>query len=274
MRILYNRSMKKIAIGVTLPFLILLSYFLVRNIGNRTFSESSASIGNKEDKNVKGLKSDTVTFNEKEYSYEKYVVSDVSRLKLIPNFTGSISANDAIDKYKCEFLTNGGFYQDNDANSGEKKPIGLFVYDTKSIGKWSQNRLFDGILSINDFETPRITRITPEDQLRFAVQTGPILIENGNVIKLLIRNDKPERRIVTAVTGDNTLVFYVLYNDKQYFSGPSLTDLPGILKAIEKDSGIDIADAINMDGGTASTFISSDIKLLELTPVGSFICVN
>lgn len=89
-----------------------------------------------------------------------------------------------------------------------------------------------------------------------------------------VKNDKQARRVVAGVTGENKLIFLVFYDNNQYYSGPYLNDLPDLVDKTGKSLDLNIADAINLDGGSASAFISDDIKLTELTPVGSFFCIS
>jgi uncharacterized protein YigE (DUF2233 family) len=165
-------------------------------------------------------------------------------------------------------MVNGGFY---DVDSS---PLGLVTSDRSQIAPFRRNNLLNGILSINEFDTPRITRAVPADSLVHAVQTGPVLWENGSSVELQIQNDEPSRRVIGVVTGSNELLFFVFYNPKSVFLGPPLTELPDILKTLNDEFGLNIADAINLDGGSASIFITPDFSLSEISPVGSYWCIK
>ncbi len=195
-----------------------------------------------------------------------FEVSNIDNLKLIPNFSEKLSSQEVISNYNCKFLSNGPFYSKN------SQPLGLFIYDGKTLDNWQENSLFDGILSINQMTTPRITRDIPTDGLQIAVQTGPILKENNRFQNLKIQEDKESRRIVAGVTGGNKLFFLVIYDPNSEYSGPLLENLPTVLRDFEVKSKITFADAINLDGGSASTFNSSNLKLSEINPSGAFFC--
>lgn len=201
-------------------------------------------------------------------SYYYFEVDDMESLKLMPNFTEKLTSKEFVEKYKCRSLVNGGFY------SKDNEPIGLFITEGEKLKAWSENSLLDGIFSVNYFGIPRITREIPSDELRITVQSGPILIENTQVISLSLNKDEFARRVVAAVTGENRIYFIVFYDKGSEFSGPRLTDLPRTLEVFQKKAGITIADAINLDGGTASTFIVENVTLSEATPVGSFFCLT
>lgn len=199
-------------------------------------------------------------------TFSWYEISDTTKLKLIPNFSEKLSSKEIINSNQCKFLSNGPFY------TKENTPTGLVIADANKISGWRENTLFNGILSINDLTTPRITRDVPEDHLQIAVQSGPILKENGDFQTLKIIDDSPARRVLAAVTGENKLFFIVVYDPQSEFSGLKLGDLPNALQSFENKTGIVFADAINLDGGSASAFITKNINLSELTTSGAFFC--
>ena len=169
---------------------------------------------------------------------------------------------------KCQLLVNGGFYTENN------EPTGLFITDGETVEAFRSNTLFNGILSVNEFDTPRITRTVPSGVSRIAVQTGPVVFENGSPVNLSLVRDERSRRTVAMATGFNELVFAIFYEEKSVYKGPLLTDLPELVEAFGKATGLIIADAINLDGGSASTFISQNGKLTEISSVGSFFCLK
>ena len=65
-----------------------------------------------------------------------------------------------------------------------------------------------------------------------------------------------------------------LYFPDQEYSGPLLARVPYILEKIAKKEQITIPDAINLDGGSASAFLSPDTHLTELNPVGGYFCIQ
>jgi len=203
-----------------------------------------------------------------EYAYAFARVRGELELSLIPNFSERLSAAEARVAHSCSTLVNAGFY------SEDKEPIGLFITDGREVSRWQQNRTFNGIFSVNAIGTPRITRGVPGDVLSLAVQTGPILKENGQYLSTRMERDKSARRVVAGVTGENEAVFAVFYKERSSFSGPTLEELPEVLSEFELRSGVALADAINLDGGSASAFVADDTMLSELSPVGSFFCIR
>lgn len=195
-------------------------------------------------------------------------VPDASDITLIPNFDQAKTASDLFDSQKCGAVVSGGFYTPGGS------PTGLFVSEGETLKKYTSSSLLNGLYSINDFETPRISKGVPRDHLRVALQAGPVLIENSFTQNLNLIRDEEARRVVVGVTGENKTVFIVFYNPESAFMGPKLDDMPEALELFGEKTGIGLADAMNLDGGTASAFYTPEVKLPEVTPVGNFFCVK
>lgn len=256
--------MKKIVILVTLAISLGVGIFII----SKSFSAESSPTPQPASAANPYFNLPKIKWEDQEYQVAQVAVENADLLQLIPNFQEKLSATAAKDKYECQSLVSGGFYLTDGS------PAGLFIQGGATIKKWTANRLFNGVLSINDIATPRITFEVPRDHLRLAVQSGPVLIENGHALGLDLVSDKPARRVLAVVTGDNRLYFLVIFSPEQVFDGPKLTDLGAILSEIEKATGLVFADAINLDGGSASAFITSEFTLIEVSPVGSFFCLN
>lgn len=207
-----------------------------------------------------------ISFNNNNFKIAWFLVEDSSKIKLISNLSDPLSAKKARDSLGCKFLASAGFY------SKDSNHLGIFISEGKQISPRIKSELFDSFFTINYFDTPRISRTLPKDPLRIALQSGPMLIENADRLSLSIKNDKPSRRIVAAVTGENKAIFIAIYAKESAFSGPMLVDLPRIVDLISKDIDLGIADAINLDGGSASAFYSGNTSLSEISPVGGFFC--
>ena len=89
-----------------------------------------------------------------------------------------------------------------------------------------------------------------------------------------IKNDKPARRVLVSLNEQGEIVFFTVFDRDLVFQGPFLSELPKLLQLISSKLGIEIIDALNLDGGTASVFYSGDISLQELTNVGGFFCIK
>lgn len=207
-----------------------------------------------------------IFFNQHEYEIYWHVINNPSNIFLRSNLADQQSASILRQQQKCNFLINAGFY------SKELTHIGLFIENYHEISHFQNNALLNGILSLNTFDTPRITKIVPEDELVFALQTGPVLIYNAVPQVLNIKNDHSARRSIAAVTGSNKLIFIIIFQKNSDFEGPLLTNLPEIIAQFNNSQELNIADAVNLDGGSASAYFDQDFSFPELNTIGGYFC--
>jgi uncharacterized protein YigE (DUF2233 family) len=193
---------------------------------------------------------------------------DADQVSLIPNFETFGVSTDVASANSCKTFTSAGFY------TKENKPVGFFFSNNKEYRNAHESALFNGFLTANQMGVVRITSLLPRDPLVWGVQTGPVLRENGQNKTLAIHNDKNARRVFAAVSGDNQLFVAVVFDPSSSFRGPKLADLPRYVTQLEEETKVVIADAINLDGGSASTFKGKELYLTELSSVGSFLCIS
>ena len=195
-------------------------------------------------------------------------VDGPASLSLLANFQEGLEPEESQEKYGCQGLVNGGFYQEDGS------PIGLFVSEGIQSSKEISSSTFNGFISLSDEREINISSTAPFGDVIFALQTGPVLMEERNISTLQLKRDEPARRIVAALTEEGDLYFLALYDLDSLFQGPQLTDLPGIILDFSKETGIQFSEAINLDGGTASAFYTEEMTLSPLSPVGSYFCVK
>jgi uncharacterized protein YigE (DUF2233 family) len=195
-----------------------------------------------------------------------WTVVDPDEVELHDNLKEQKLSEEIKTDKNCQVLVNGGFY------SKENTHLGLFVTNSEIISPEITSPLLNGFLTIKS-DNISISNNFNDDNERISLQSGPLLIQNNNPLLLKIHNDEPNRRIVAGVT-DNKLIFLVVYRDGSIYQGPLLGQLPEILSLFIKQTGINISDAINLDGGSASVFISNYDRLDELTHIGSYFCIK
>lgn len=208
-----------------------------------------------------------INFNNSLYRVNWYEVNNIDNLTLTVN-SGKYTSSEFIKNNNCKFLSSGGYYK------SDFSPTGFLISEYKEMSSFVASSLADGIFSVNDFATPRITRSVPRDRLRLALQAGPFLKENGEYINLSLRNDEEARRVVVGVTGENKAIFMIIYNPNSALIGPFLKDLPQVISEFEKETGITFADLVNLDGGSPTVFATESKNLPESTLVGSFFCIK
>ena len=217
---------------------------------------------------VKGVS--TLSFEGEEYSFATVKVTDASRLKLLPNFSEQKTSEEIINEGICRNLVNGGFY------SEKFSPIGLFISEREEIQKRQINATFNGFFLISEGNIPEILKETRDEEYRIALQAGPILIMDSTPLKLSLKAEEQEkdRRVMVALNDKGEIFFIVVFTQNSVFSGPTLASLPEVLKEIQNSLGENFVSALNLDGGAASTFWGEGVKLKELSPIGSYFCIN
>lgn len=208
----------------------------------------------------------TITVNDNVYAYAVSTVYDPNQLKLIPNYVEQKTSKDLVQSYACQLAINGGFYDENN------RPLGLVIADGLLIHNARANSLLNGFFSLSASGSSRIDYTLHFDD-NLALQSGPIVIIDGEPVDLRLTDDKTSRRMVVALN-DTSVVFVSVFNPVVEVLGPRLDDLPDILMAISETEKLELDSAINLDGGKASAFYSPDTILSEVTPVGSLLCMR
>ena len=202
------------------------------------------------------------------YNYNWFYVSNLDKLTLIPNWDQKRTSDEMISEENCLYLSSAGFY------SKDEKPIGLFSIGNIKYSNFSENSLFNGIFSKISENEYVFSQNPLGGNTVFSLQSGPLIIFN---LKLNLFDNLSEgrgRRNIILSKIKNKLIFITIYNKNSIFDGPKLGDLPKIIDLISKNHGWNIENALNLDGGTASSFKNDDIFLKELSPVGSFFCIR
>lgn len=169
---------------------------------------------------------------------------------------------------QCKVLTNGGFYTENDDY------IGLLYIDNKKLSNESSDPLFNGVFYITKDGDSGIGSGVPLTQIKYAVQSGPILVRYRAYQKLKLASDQGARRIVIALTDKKAVYFLAIFSPNSTYLGPRLTDLPEIVKKFAAEKDLSFTDALNLDGGAHSAFLAPNISLDELSPIGSYFCAR
>jgi uncharacterized protein YigE (DUF2233 family) len=208
-----------------------------------------------------------ITYNNETYAYA-YFQGLPKQLMLIPNFEDRLASHTIADLRSCVSSTNGSFYDT------ENRPLGYFKTDNETIRGPVQNALLNGFFSVDSQDIARIDFEEPTENSRIILQAGPMLIAESNPLPLRIKNDEHARRMVAAISTSGKVVFFTLYTSENTFEGPLLGDTPEIVQRIDKEESLSIISAINLDGGSASTFLTTELTLQEFTPVGSIFCMK
>ena len=212
-----------------------------------------------------------VTIADTTYRYTWNVITEPKNLILYPNFDQKMGSSQLIIEKHCQLLVNGGFYTEGG------QPIGWFVTEGKEQSPRLINRLLNGqfwigksgnnFIGINDKDLVG-------DDIYSGLQTGPLLMKDNQLLELLIKNDKPRRRMVATRSSAGELILLAITSDSSFFEGPLLQTLPAVIEAIGTKENTKINAAVNLDGGSASAFYSDKIHIKEATWIGSYFCLG
>ncbi len=216
---------------------------------------------------VPTITTNIIKYGDNEFRYEVEALTDLTKVKLVYNYEQKTSVEELARVNNCRAGANGGFYDT------DNEPLGLVIVDGKKLKGYRKNDLFNGVASIDMDDNFYITNTPIEVKVKYAVQSGPMLMNKGKALQLSLKSDELARRVVVANTADKKkLLLLVFFMDESPLSGPYLEDLPIIVSKLNKVGSLGISEALNMDGGSASAFRNEGIKLNEWVSVGSWWC--
>ena len=208
----------------------------------------------------------TLTYMDIIYDYGYFVVSDLKKLTLLPNFDSPIRGSAIVSQQKCAYAVNGGFY------STESTPLGAFIGNGYTQPSALTSRLFNGFFAFTGTRGAITTDL--DTSYTSVLQSGPLLYMNNSPLPLAIQNDEHARRSAVVTTTEGKILFVTFYIRDSIYNGPLLEDLPMIIKQFASNEGFSIDAALNLDGGSATYFKTPDTELPELSPIGSLFCLQ
>lgn len=262
--------MKRIFYLTTISIIALLVYFLFINSSNNRSKETNyvpdpsitPSIGVVAEEVVVKYQNGNA-----DYKVSWITVRDNEKIELISNIDEQLTTDEAAAKYNCKHLINAGFIDTSNNH------IGLFKNHTGEISVAKTNQTFNGFFSVSINKIVDISYERPNNT-EIALQSGPILFSDNKPAVLKLFNDKYSRRVVVAINRKKEPIFIVFYSKGSPLMGPKLKELPSLLEDIEINTSLNITDAINLDGGSHSAFLSDNVKLAESSIIGGYFCIT
>ncbi len=236
-------------------FLFLAVYY-DKNISQKSFTDEDEA-------KILGFENN---FKVKGYQVAWFNIKDLSKINLYENISKKLPSQALFQRYSCEKMVSSGFFS-------EKGIIGLFVTENNILNDAVKSDIFNGYFYIFE-DKAYISNEKPKNTPRIALQSGPILFYEGKPALINIKNDEKARRIVIATTSDNQVLFLSFYKSDNFFHGPFLTELPEIIQELKINFFKNLENALNLDGGTHSVFISNNYKLTEASTIGGFFCIK
>lgn len=214
----------------------------------------------------------TITLDGLTYQVYWYKTQDHADIQLWYNLEEKAASMEARESLNCDLLINGGFY------NPEYQPIGWFYSQGGTVSPAQTNALFNGYIYRSKDNPVSIKIDLPDldqtENLIFGMQTGPILYYSGEERILTLNQDKPARRSIVATTDQDQALFAMITSHDSRLSGPLLSDLPQILTKFAQSHQFTLEAAINLDGGSASAFLSPQTTISEIKTIGSYFCVT
>ena len=246
---------------------VLLFYLIFRNFPKLNQKQIILTTPNIYINGPENLESYKYSVNDFEIIFTKLTLY---KFEAIPNFKNQFTSQDIIDSKKCKVLFNGGFYMKN------TYPLGLYYYNQNKIGNIIKSYIINGIITLdmdNQWNIMPSTDYSFDKSSIFVIQSGPILVSKSKIIDPLNINILG-RRVLFVLDKSNNPGVLVAYNKNDINDGPDFNDLLDIIKILIKENGLDIYNAINLDGGNSSLYIDRFTFFKESTFPGSYFCFH
>ena len=189
--------------------------------------------------------------------YDFFWQAEPGSLKLIDNTINKTDSSRVASESGCRSGIN-AFYYDT-----SNKPLGWLVIDSIKKGRFYSSRLLDGVVYVRDNRFI-IDDLVPIDA-KYGHQSGPILIKQFEIRKFNFEKDYPDRRSVAIQTNDDQGVF-------AYFEEATMSQLAEKVMNLGEKYGFKVKNAINLDGGSSSSFWSENSKISESFLSGGWWC--
>jgi uncharacterized protein YigE (DUF2233 family) len=150
-------------------------------------------------------------------------------------------------------LVNGGFYGYDAANKG--MPVGLLISNGNQISSFAQNWTTGGILLVRKESDTQIISIAQKGELgtpKEAIQSKPLLFENGLRAVKRDRKDQPFNRSGIGLTANGDLLVAGAFRDDS--QALTLYEFGKFLELLGEVKGIQVQTILNLDGATDAHF--------------------
>jgi len=159
---------------------------------------------------------------------------------------------------------NGGFF------TPDFKPIGLRIQNGVVLNPVKNTSWF-GIFLINNNQPKIIAKddYMFSDTISFAIQAGPRILINKTIPQL---KEGEYERTVLAINNQGQVLIITTQN-----SPISLRDLATLIRKEEEDDGLNVVNALNLDGGSSSQLFAAmgdfQLNVLSLSAVSDAVVV-
>jgi uncharacterized protein YigE (DUF2233 family) len=177
---------------------------------------------------------------------------------------GTATLANTLNHAKAVGGVNGGYFHK------DYRPVGLMISDGKTIHGFEKAKLLSGLVGVRQDGLVSILRSGEYDsgksQLLQALQCGPMLVENDQLVPGLNDERIARRTIVGKGTRGETALIYI--SSVTLADAARILALPAILDTWKPRT------AINLDGGSSSgLWAENGISLAEIVRVRNFLAI-
>jgi uncharacterized protein YigE (DUF2233 family) len=219
-----------------------------------------------------------ITINKKTYLIAT-IDPDIFQLTIFENNRApdSLSIKQAKENTKSQLAFNGSFYDK------EFMPLGLLISKGKLLYPLTKSQLMNGVLTINQKKTPSLyssqefqdkqSTLLPE--IDFAIQAGPILLDNQGKIAVDKNNSKNAGRTAIGLDKEGKIILIMLRQTLlNHENTQTLYDFAQTISSSQEFTNLGLNSVINLDGGNSSGLAVTDKYFPELEKVQNIILVN
>ena len=166
---------------------------------------------------------------------------------------------------------NGSFFDEN------FRALGLLVSDGKRLHAPSRAKLLNGIFTVG-YEGKAKLHLSPpnlnEKNYSFAIQNGPVLIDENGKILIKQENDHVAGRTILALDKEKNIILLVIKQSLLSSENViSLYQLAHLLKENNQFKEFELRAVLNLDGGASTGVAISGNYLPEMNRVQNIVTV-
>ncbi len=156
---------------------------------------------------------------------------------------------------------NGGFY------TPEFQPTGLLISNTEMLHPYQNAELTNGVFILDKNNQPKLLTVEQFNQtdlqtLRFALQAGPILLDQNG--QIAVSSDSQNKASRTAIGIDQNNHIIVIILRQTLIERQNTESLYQFAKILQK---LDLHSTLNLDGGNSTGLIINNTYFPELEKV-------
>ncbi len=177
---------------------------------------------------------------------------------------GNATLANTLNNAKVVAGVNGGYFHK------DYRPVGLMISDGKTINGFEKAKLLSGLVGVKQDGHVSILRSGEYDsgksQLLQAIQCGPMLVEDDQLVEGLNEERIARRTVVAKGNRGETALIYI--SSVTLADAARILALPSILDTWKPKI------AINLDGGSSSgMWAENGISLTEIVRVRNFLAI-